>query len=441
MIHPSGDFSAFHNNAIAPKGIYWALAVCLLGLAACAPTAGEKFIRDEAPGSGRDRVLRSLRSPPLTGGLISTSGMASTALSSGNLSVTSPLKALDPDGTPGARLFRQRLEDGTLVEGLLFPFEGAGPKPLLMASFGFLQDRWGSEAAKFVELYLSGDRLAADVLLLDHPTAGPFLANNGFLSIGAYDDARMWIEVAGRLREELAPSGIHLFGVSMSGQTVVHALIEDARLGLGLFQSAVAVSIAPDFKAAPGRQLARLPVPSGHTNPWKTGEEPESDHPVVDAVQNLGVRVLMAEQFLPHYAAAHHEKLHVEPEEIAEFLHRACVRRIDRLREKPPGTWNMRDIRLDDLDAYIASTRIAGVIGQVATPLVLVSAYDDPVVERGTFKEVANAAANNPWVLCYETEQGGHFGFDVAYGGAYLGKLLRLITDPELLRRWTSTPK
>jgi hypothetical protein len=377
--------------------------------------------------------------------LLSTSGLASTALSSGNISLTKPLKNLDPAGTPGARPFRKVLGDGTGVGGLLFPYEDGAPgaKPLLIASFGFLQDRWGSEAAKFYELYLGDpkERLPAHVLILDHPTAGPFLASNSFLSIGSYDDARMWIEVAGRMREELAPSGIHLFGVSMSGQTVVHAVIEDVRLGLGLFRSAVAVSIAPDFREAPGRQLARLPVPEGQGNPWATSVDPSGGSVIVDAVQDMGIRVLMEEQFLPHYAAAHpdHEVLRVEKGATAGLLRRACEDRIAFLRGKKPASWN-EDFSLAGLDAFIASTRIAGVIGRVKTPLVLVSAFDDPAVDRRMFDEVAAAAGGNPWVLCHETEQGGHFGFDVAYGGGYLGKLIRLMADPKVLGNWRGVP-
>lgn len=427
----------------APRSGAVALAVCLLGLA-CAPLTQE--VRpDEMLGTGRHRVIEALRSPAVTGGMISTSGLASTALSSGKISVNRPIKGLDPAGTPGARPFRQVLEDGTVVEGLLFPYEdGTGnPKPLLMASFGFLQDRWGSEAAKFHELYLRDPsvRIPAHVLILDHPTAGPFLANNGFLSIGAYDDARMWIEIAKRLRDELQPSGVHLFGVSMSGQTVVHALIEDTRLGLGLFQSAMAISLAPDFQQAPGRQLARLPVPEGHRNPWQVDGHSDAGNTIVDAIQGWGIRVLLAKQFFPHYAVVRPNgpELQLEPEAVAEFLRGACEDRIAFLRANRPKTWN-QDFGLADLETFMASARIAEVINRARTPLVLVSAFDDPAVDRWMYVEAATAAVGNPWVLSYETEQGGHFGFDVAYGGDYLGKLIRLMSDPEVLQNWKDMP-
>jgi hypothetical protein len=81
----------------------------------------------------------------------------------------------------------------------------------------------------------------------------------------------MWIEIAQQLRHEMNLSGVHLPGGSMSGQTVVHALIEDKRLGLSLFQSGMVFSIAPDFQQSPGKLLSMLPTPEGIDNPWKIG--------------------------------------------------------------------------------------------------------------------------------------------------------------------------
>ena len=63
--------------------------------------------------------------------------------------------------------------------------------------------------------------MPAHVLFLDHSTGGPFLAYKGNLSMGSYDDARMWIEIAQRLKNEMDISTMHLFGVSMSRQTAV----------------------------------------------------------------------------------------------------------------------------------------------------------------------------------------------------------------------------
>jgi hypothetical protein len=85
----------------------------------------------------------------------------------------------------------------------------------------------------------------------------------------------------------------------------------------------------------------------------------------------------------------------------------------------------------------MTTTRIAGVIDRVRTPLVLLSARDDPAVPRARFEEVLRAAGDNPWIAARETRRGGHFGFHVSYGADYIGDVLRLMTNPEVLRNWT----
>ena len=150
--------------------------------------------------SGRELVLQTLdprkeRKKPQS----CLGGVLTTALSSCSLNPANPLKRIDPDHEENKdRIFKIRLSGGTEVGGLFFKYEHAanGPQTLLMASFGFLQDRWGSEAAKFYQLYLKDptQRIPAHVLILDHPTAGPFLAYNEHLSVGSYDAARVWIE-------------------------------------------------------------------------------------------------------------------------------------------------------------------------------------------------------------------------------------------------------
>ena len=234
-----------------------ALLVASLLVTGCYRVAGQaEDLLHGPPASGRQAVERELPPPQLLRKSSPTLGIITTGLSSLRY-----LLGLDREGEVREHLIRFQLADGTIVGGLLFPWENgeSGPKPLLMASFGFLQDRFGTEAAKFHELYVAraDHDLEAHVLILDHPTAGTFLANNGNLSPGSYDDGRMWIEMATILRKEMALSSVHLFGVSMSGQTVVHALIEDARLGRRVFDSGMAISIAPDLVEAPGRQWAR----------------------------------------------------------------------------------------------------------------------------------------------------------------------------------------
>ena len=198
------------------------LGLCLLVSSGCSTSPPKKKAK-RSPVSGRELVLQALKPEDKeTRACSCLGGVFTTAYSSISLNPANPLKRFDPEDEENKdRSFSIRLHDGTKVGGLFFEYadENGGPKPLLIASFGFLQDRWGTEAVKFFELYLEdgAERIPAHVLILDHPTGGPFMANNGHLSMGSYDDARMWIEIAQDLQSNSDVSDIHLFGVSMSG--------------------------------------------------------------------------------------------------------------------------------------------------------------------------------------------------------------------------------
>jgi len=406
-------------------------------LAGGCATPGESWY----PATGREHLLVALARPERK--REDLVGLLSTGLSS----LRHMGRAVTPQLESGWRgeyhyerlLFE--LSDGTRVGGNLVRLDPAGsePKPLLIVSFGFLQDRWGTEAAKFQELYVQDPerRIQADILYLDHPSAGPFLARNGNLSMGAYDDGRMWIEIARQMKPWMQAASIHLLGVSMSGQSVVHALIEDARLGLDLFDSGLAVSIAPDFQRSPGDQLAHLPTAEDVVNPWDEGAGSRTTFS--DELQSRAVWMLIQQQFLPSYRLVSPDgDLELEKKNLAVFLRDAFEDRIRVLRERRTSTWN-DDFSLADVESFMTTSRIADVIERVQTPLVLLNARDDPAVPSAQFQQVAEAARGNPWVLPYESRRGGHFGFDVVYGPGYVGRLIRLMLDPEVIRTWAGS--
>jgi len=416
----------------------------LLLVLACARTLTPVEQPSAEPRTGRDDVLSALQ-PRLERNQLG--GVLSTLLSS----LSFALDAITPEGARrlsgelGYSDFKLELVDGTQVGGIFFECTDGppGPKPLLMASFGLLQDRWGTESAKFHALYLKkpDERIGAHVLILDHPTGGSFYANNGHLSVGAYDDGRMWIEVARHLDSQMDLSGIHLLGVSMSGQTVVHALIEDDRLGARLFDSGMAVSIAPDFREAPGRQFADLPTRSGVENTWKPGLSEPPGRIFALGMQSAGLGLLVARLFVPSYRAVRPPaELEIDRKDLAVFFREAFEARITFLRTQSRANWNP-DFSLDDLQAFMTTTRIAAVIDRVRTPLVLVSARDDPAVHRALFEEVVLSAGDNMWIAAHETLRGGHFGFHVSYGTNYLGNVARLMMMPEILENWNEALK
>jgi pimeloyl-ACP methyl ester carboxylesterase len=398
----------------------------------------EELLRS-TPRAGRAEVAREAEPPQFLRKSSPTLGILTTGLSS-----LAFLLGFDRDEGLDRHLIRFPLPDGTVVGGLFFPWENGekGPKPLLIASFGFLQDRFGTEAAKFHEFYVEDarHRLPAHILILDHPTAGIFLGNNGNLSPGSYDDGRMWIEVTRIVRGSMDLASVHLFGVSMSGQTVVHALIEDARLDLGLFASGMAVSIAPDFAVAPGRQLAGIETDGDGANPWR--EIAPQEAAVGEGLQVHAVRMLVDRQFVPGYRLVRPMAPDYElpTEEIPLVLWDGFEERLAFLRQARPPDWD-RAFSRASLPRYIVSTRIAGVIDRVRTPLLLISSEDDPAVASEAFREVTAAAAGNPWVLSVETPEGGHFGFDVPYGAGYLEDLIELMLSPRVLASWTAAPR
>jgi hypothetical protein len=417
------------------------LGAILLVAQGCArsPTPVER-LSGPMPNAGRDKVLLALE-PWLERNRLG--GLMSTLISSAGyaLWVVTPREHERWRAESGFEEFEFELADGTRVGGIFFEYDDGrpDPKPLLMGSFGMFQDRWGTESRKFYDLYIKDPerRIPAHVLILDHPTAGAFFAYNAQLSLGSYDDARMWMQVARRMRSELEISGLHLFGVSMSGQTVVHAVIEDARLGGGLFDSAIAISIAPDFRAEPGGQFAQLPTHRGVENPWKQALQTTGDSPLLVPFKRAAIWMLVEKLFLPSYRLALPEgDLEIGRRDLAVFLWEACNSRIGFLRERRPPRWN-GEFRLEDLGSFMATTRIASVIDRVRTPLVLLSARDDPAVPRVRFEEVLRAAGDNPWIAARETRRGGHFGFHVSYGGEYIGDVLRLMISREVLRDWT----
>jgi len=429
---PSKAVGAPARRTLAYVG-FLALAILAAG---CTPWPMKEI---QVPAHGRERVLQILEAPPARQRVDPLQMVLSKPAV-----IRNPVPSrISPDGMQPGRPFRVVLRDGTIVGGLFFPHPGDEDRPrsLLLAAFGFLQDRWGQAATAFFARHLRepAARIAAHVLILDHPSAAPFLVANGSLSVGAYDQARMWIEVGRHLDRQMPLDGIHLFGVGISGQTVIHALIEARRLGLSLFRSGIAVSIAPDFLRYPGGALALFEPPAGRQNPWQTGHMRSRRTGRTERLQQQVLQARIDAQFLPHYRAINpqHSSFRLEPAEIPLFFHKAFENRLMVLRRQDvrSSPWNA-EFRLEDLKAHLQSIRIAPIIDRVQTPLVLLNAADDPLIPQADFLRIAGRAAKNPWVICHLTEAGGHAGFDTVYGDAYLRRILQVVTDPDVLRNW-----
>lgn len=350
---------------------------------------------------------------------------------------------LSPGQESPGRPFALTLADGNVLEGLFFPHPDgvAAAKPLLMAGFGFLQDRWGAAANEFYRAHLQAPeaRIDAHVLILDHPSAAPYLAANGMLSIGAYDEARMWIEVGQHLHRYLQIDGLHLFGIGVSGLSVLHALIEDRRLGLRLFDSGVALSPVSDLRRYPARALSLFEPPPDLENPWDTFRSRFRRTSLAERRQKQIMETLLVNEFIPHYRQINpgHTRFELPREKIPVFFHKAFENRLTVLREQQSRThpWNAEFSRRD-LNAFMRSTRIAVLIDRIRTPLVLLHAAGDPIASQSDFTGIARIAEGNPWIISELAESGLHAGYTSVYGRDYLQNLLEVMQDPDVLRNW-----
>jgi hypothetical protein len=410
------------------------LSVLMLLLTGCTVRPPQE---DRITAYGRGQVIRALEPPqPRDSGDRKDNGLASPRK-------PDPAETFRPGNPPSGRPFELTLRDGSRVGGLFFPHpEGTSPaRPLWIAGFGFLQDRWGKAAVRFYRHHLQRpeDRIDAHLLILDHPSTAPFLAANGMLSLGAYDDARMWIEIGRYMQKQQSFRGIHLLGAGVSAQTVIHALVEDLRLELRLFESGIAISPVSDLQRYPARPLGRFETPPDVENPWLTLRgrflppdpwEQRQKHLLEDMVEN---------QFLPHYRDINpgHTSFGLPPNEIPIFFRKAFENRLAVLRNRQFQTkpWN-EEILLVDLDAFMQSSRIGPLVGWVRTPVVLLHAADDPIVPQSDFRKLGRSAANNPWIIWRLVENGGHAAFESAYGTDYLRNLLEVLQDPDILRNW-----
>ncbi len=321
------------------------------------------------------------------------------------------------------------LRDGTRVGGLIFYKPGRAP--LLIATFGFVADRWSRVPAQLVRRFILKDRLQAHVLILDHPSSFPFHARNGHLSIGGYDEGRMILEVADIVRageEASRISSLHLMGVSMGGTGVIHALAEDSRLGRGLFASGITFSAVTDYAAVPVAQLSHYTKKKEGSGPWGKRIRSAGRH-----LQKKGLDVML-ERFRRLSEELSGERLDLRKEEAGRFFHDAFVRRLRFLRESGAvdhPSWNP-EIDAGSLEAYVASCDVVDHVVRVTVPLLMVHAYDDPVVayEHLQRVEFVGRESRNPFLTTVGVQQGGHWGFSAVYTRSWVAGLINRSLEP-----------
>jgi hypothetical protein len=324
------------------------------------------------------------------------------------------------------------LEDGSRMGGLFFAWPGGapGPRPLVIGSFGILEDRWGHAAGYFVREIVEGGLLAevlpggADVLIVDGGTSGAFYGlNGGAISPGGYDEGRMLREVAARLRSRNGYSSVHLLGVSLSGLASVHALLEDARLGTRFIDSVLTFSTPLDQRASMQDVMKTLGQP--FALPETPGQpEPRKPRRFGFFVRN-GIDVLWKrfEGFARDFGSPVPPVLE---RKMGAAVYQAFQRRIEQLRQGPPGDWNP-EVDLSSVEAYVVSSaRLVDRLADAPRPLLLVHARNDSVCPFVDFERFARRHGKDDRISTLATRFGGHWGFTGTYGRDWFLEVLKL---------------
>ena len=287
---------------------------------------------------------------------------------------------------------------------------------MLLATFGFLADRWSKAAAQFVRDHVEADPIASHVLIVDHPSSAAFLATNGELSIGGRDEGQMLLDVARQLRSGqaealgLAVRSYHLLGVSLGGLGVLNAIDEDRRSSDRVFASAVTFSGVTRLDDASPEALVR----NGSFIARAGGRDGFS----LAAFVNHRIFKDLVRHFRTIYSELAGKDLAWSDADTARRLHELFDKRAMRLGE--PG----------GLRAYMAATNLCSLGGESEIPIALIHAKDDPLVPVSHVRCVEDKATNNPNVAVYVTNNGGHWGFARTYGRDWVATVInRALTN------------
>jgi pimeloyl-ACP methyl ester carboxylesterase len=311
------------------------------------------------------------------------------------------------------------LNDGTQLGGLFFPKNDPNPAPLLIVNFGALADRWFNTTRDFIlDIVLAG-KIDAHVLIVDAMSSAGFYVGNSNISLGGYDEGRVLVELARKIREKpmASISSIHLMGVSLGGLATMHALIEDDRLDTRLFQSAITFSGVVDEESDTRTVM--------NTFGYKMIGASDEKLPVEGRV----LLVSTVEHFDSILKENHIKDFHLKLFSAGGPIYQSFEKRLHLIDSNPserstwPG-WN-EAVSLSSVEEYVrTSSLLTQRISQVHVPLIMVHSKDDPVVPYSEFKKFADEQASNPNIQTLSTSDGGHWGFEFTYGADWIAGLL-----------------
>jgi predicted alpha/beta-fold hydrolase len=337
--------------------------------------------------------------------LLGFSGLGSTALS--NLKTLSHHKF-------AKNLVEFELPDGTKLGGLYFPSKEPSVQPLMILNFGIFADRWSGFPASFVDNLVQKNRLTQNVLIVDSATSAPFLATNLYISLGGYDEGRILVQLAQVVRKNnFRCSTIHLVGVSLGGNAILQALIEDQRLQTRLFASGTTFAGVID----------EIPVTVGAMRAF--GYEPniKSDYKLSSGGKDL--LYFMQSYFnkvLKRYDAD--KSLYLSTKTSGALFTKRFMMRVNSIKIDENAPWNPA-VRRSSVEDYLQDSAVLiNEIDKVKVPIVLVHAEDDPLVPYGPFRALAQRERDNPNILTHGSKFGGHWGYFSAYGSSWVESVI-----------------
>lgn len=310
------------------------------------------------------------------------------------------------------------LSDGTKISSLYFEHSrispsDTGPVPLILANFGLFTDEYSPPISYFVNALVLTGKLKADVLVVDNVTSAKFFALNHEMGLGGFDEGKILLELARDLHKESGTRPTYLFGVSLGGNAVVQALLEDQREGTHRFNGAITFSAVLDEEQSSQTLLTSF----GHSlqSPKLPSLKPQGQI-IADGL--LKVMIATMHQLLP-------ESPVLPAPQAGDFYYGNFQQRLKRIsKELDSSTWNP-SVSTDTVESYIlSSSALVSGLDHLNVPLIAVHAENDPLVPFSQFKAVEIGQRSNPNVYTLATRFGGHWGFFDTYGADWIDQLV-----------------
>jgi predicted alpha/beta-fold hydrolase len=316
---------------------------------------------------------------------------------------------------------RFTLADGTVISGLYFKADqesSEAPIPLFLANFGLFSDEYSAPISFFVNSLVLTGKLKADVMIVDSVTSGEFYALNQEMGLGGYDEGRILVELADSFRsEENSVRPTYLFGVSLGGNAVIQALLEDQREGGQRFKGAISFSGVLDEE----KSSQQLMTSFGHSL-----SEMQSGHLGVQGLVIANSLLLSLNSTLTHESPGAHA---LWPWQVGDFYYQAFQKRLNRLSKTVDDhSWNP-SVQTDSVEDYVhSSSDLIQNVNQLKVPLIVIHSKNDPIVPFSEFKAFQKEQMANPEVLTHSTFFGGHWGFFDTYGADWVNEWINQLS-------------